>query len=161
MPCPVPSHIPCPPALSTLLEELAAIDAARAEAFRPNVVDVERRLSKVREQLSTAESGLSVVKPVGTLESQVEWSRLYTEVSGRRKELRLLGVDADGLRGELERQLFLARQSRALGRVVCSACSGSGDVELLDGGTCAVPSSCDPCGGTGYVSARQLARRPA
>ena len=154
MPCPVPSHLPCPPALSTLLDELAAIDGARAEAFRPNVVDVERRLSKARELLAAAESGLSVVKAVGTREGQEEWNRLYTEVGGRRKELRLLGVDADGLRGELERQLFLARQSRAIGRTTCPACSGTGDGGLLDGGTCAVPSSCDPCAGTGYVSAR-------
>ncbi|HEX5750008.1 MAG TPA: hypothetical protein VFZ09_27510 [Archangium sp.] len=157
MPCPVPSHLPTPPSLSTLLEELATVDLARAEAFRANVVDVETRQLQAREQLAKAESALSLVKADGTLSAQADWNLRYMEVSGRRKNLRLLGVDADSLRGELERQLFLARQSQAIGRAVCSACGGTGDDEGSDGGTSVVVTSCDPCRGTGYVPARPSA----
>jgi len=77
-----------------------------------------------------------------------------TDVASRRRELRLLGVGADGLCGQLEQELFLAHQRRAIGRIVCPDCTGSGDGELIDRGTCLVPSSCDACDGTEFVSAR-------
>jgi hypothetical protein len=154
MPCPVPSHMPTPPSLSTLLEELVAVDATRAQEYRTPVAEMEARQLKARQELAAAESDLSLVKADGTRPAHSDWCLRSTDVNNRRRELRLLGVDADSLRAVLERQLFLARQSQAIGRVVCPACEGSGDGELIAAGTCLVPTSCDPCGGTGYATTR-------
>ncbi|MCY1080280.1 hypothetical protein [Archangium lansingense] len=158
MPCPVPSHLPTPPTLTTLLDELAAVNAPRATELQASVHGMEGRQREAREQLAAAESVLSLVKPGSSGRTLDEWCLRFADAQSARHAVRRLAVDADSLRAVLERELFLARRSRALGRVICPSCVGSGDGPPLDGGTSLVLSSCDTCAGTGYVRSSRPAR---
>jgi hypothetical protein len=154
MPCPIPSYLPTPPTLTTLLKELADIAPARAAELADIVQEVETRQRQAREQLAAAELALSLVKPDGSRRAAEEWGMRDTDVNSHRLGLRLIGVDVDGVRRQLERELFLARCTHASGRKPCAACQGTGDGESLEAGTCLVPSSCDACEGAGYVTRR-------
>lgn len=155
MPCPVPSSPPTSPALSTVLEDVAAVDPREASRLRPRVVELEKSQAHAREQLAAAESALSLVRPTGLRVAYEEWCTRSTAVWQARREVRMLGVDADVLREQLERAIFLARQSAAIGKRLCPACGGTGEGESLDGGTALVPTSCDTCQGSGFAPPAQ------
>ncbi|MFY0567086.1 hypothetical protein ACN28E_25055 [Archangium lansingense] len=150
MPCPPPPPSP-PPTLRQLLEQLAALDPVAAEFFRPDVDELEKRLAAAQEQLAADEESLTEVKADGLPATVDEWCMRSSAASGSRRAVQRLEAAEAAKREMVERSLFLARQGLAAGRVFCRDCAGSGDGELLDGGTSLVLSSCDKCAGTGYL----------
>ncbi|QRK08061.1 hypothetical protein JQX13_50300 [Archangium violaceum] len=147
MPCPAP---PSPPTLAELLAQLAAVNPASAEHLRPEVEALQNRLSDVRARLATAEAELQRV----TLDQAAyeEWTQRHSDAVCLRSKERLLGVDVGVMCERLEREVYLARRSITLGRQLCGDCGGTGEGEMLDAGTCLVPSGCDSCEGTGFVA---------
>ncbi|QRK06066.1 hypothetical protein JQX13_38975 [Archangium violaceum] len=147
MPCPAP---PSPPTLAELLAQLTALNPASAENLRPEVDALEQRLADARAQLAAAETEFLRV----SLDQAAygEWTRRHGDAVRLRSKERLLGVDVGCMRERLERELYLARRSIALGRHLCPDCGGTGEGELLDGGTSLVATGCDSCEGTGFVA---------
>lgn len=148
MPCRTPV-VPSPlPSLSELLAQLNEVDPIGAEQLRAEVESLEERQRALRAQLDTAEHELQRV----TLDEAAydDWVLRHTDATGLRHKESLLGVDARNMRSQLERELFLARHARKLGRQRCRMCGGSGEGEQIEAGTCLVASYCDACAGSGF-----------
>ena len=149
MPCPVPSSRPT---LSALLEQLSAVDATAAAYLREEVESMEKRLVEARARVTQEEDSLAQVSPDGTEAAHEAWCLYSSALAGARRALRLLGVDADGLREQLEGALFQARQDAAAGRERCGDCDGTGDGEPLDTGRSVYWPPCEACAGKGMVT---------
>ena len=155
MPCPVPASRPT---LSALLEQLAALDATAAAYLREEVESLEGRLAEARARVTQEEASLAQVSPDGTEAAQEAWCLYSSALTGARRALRLLGVDADGLREQLEGELFRARQDAAVGRERCGDCAGTGDGAPVDAGTSVYWPPCESCAGDGMVTTSPAGR---
>ncbi|WNG49180.1 hypothetical protein F0U60_37495 [Archangium minus] len=159
MPCPVPPSPPSPPTLTALLAQFAEVNPAGAEHLRPEVEALEQRLADARAQLAAAEAEFQRV----SLDQAAyeEWARRHSDAVCLRRRERLLGVDVSVMRERLERELYLARRSISLGRVLCRDCGGTGEGPPIPAGTCLVPSGCDTCEGSGFTPIAPVDTDPA